>query len=172
MLQGLADGLVFVLLLGNLFGCNLLAVHLKPGLGDVGHHKGNQERNTGHHLECKVTGGTVADGEGTLQVCGRRIIGSTVEAGQEEHGHHYQHRTWHGEPNAFAGLAEGSQIQAVQHQHHAGEQHHQHYGHGHEVVPVFERFQGNGLVRRNGIALAHQQNHGPAEEEEHAKDGE
>ena len=52
-LYGLSERLVFVVRFGDLFRSDLLAVHLVPGVGDVGHYEGDQQRHPEHHLKRK-----------------------------------------------------------------------------------------------------------------------
>lgn len=61
-------------------------VHRPPRVGDVGNHEWNEKRYIGHHSQREIAGGTVPDGEGTLEVRAGRIIGRVVEPGHEEDG--------------------------------------------------------------------------------------
>ena len=55
-------------------------VHFPPEVGDVGHHKWDDERNDGHASQGELARRTVLKRERTLQVGIRWIVGCTVVA--------------------------------------------------------------------------------------------
>ena len=145
-------------------GRDLLAVHLVPGVGDVRHDEGNQQRDPEHHLEREAARGTVADGKGTLEVGAGRIVGRPVEAGHEKDRHDDEYRPDAGGPDALQRFRERALIQAQQHKHHARQEQDQYSGHLQEIMQVFVSFQRDHACPVYGITLPQQQDGEPAQE--------
>ena len=62
------------------FRSNGFYIHFPPEVGDVGHHKWDDERNDGHAGQGELARRTVLKRERTLQVGIRWIVGCTVVA--------------------------------------------------------------------------------------------
>ena len=70
---------------------NALAVDGAPGEDDVGEHERDEEGNYRHGAERELAAATVGEGERTLKVDVRWIVGGVVPAGYQQQNQHGEH---------------------------------------------------------------------------------
>ena len=68
-----------------------LAVDGALGEDDVGEHERDEEGDYRHGAECELAAATVGEGERTLKVDVRRIVGGIVQAGYQQKNQHGKH---------------------------------------------------------------------------------
>ena len=68
-----------------------LAVDGAPGEDDVGEHERDEEGNYRHGAERELAAATVGEGERTLEVDVRWIVGGVVPAGYQQKNQHGEH---------------------------------------------------------------------------------
>ena len=68
-----------------------LAVDGAPGEDDVGEHERDEEGNYRHGAERELAAAAVGEGERTLKVDVRRIVGGVVPAGYQQQNQHGEH---------------------------------------------------------------------------------
>ena len=68
-----------------------LAVDGAPGKDDVGEHERDEEGNYRHGAERELAAATVGEGERTLKVDVRRIVGGVVPAGYQQQNQYGEH---------------------------------------------------------------------------------
>ena len=74
-----------------LFLRDALAVDGTPGEDDVGEHERDEEGNYRHGAERELAAAAVGEGERTLKVDVRRIVGGIVPAGYQQQNQHGKH---------------------------------------------------------------------------------
>ncbi len=75
----------------NFFLRDALAVDGAPGEDDVGEHERDEEGNYRHGAERELAAAAVGEGERTLKVDVRRIVGGVVPAGYQQQNQHGEH---------------------------------------------------------------------------------
>jgi len=161
-----------VFVVGQLGLREALAVDAVPSIGDVGQHEGDDERHEAHGRERKFARAAVGQGERTLQVGQRGVVGRVVE------GSHLQKRP-NGEyaadaraPNAATRRGENRATDAYEHQDHAEQEEHQRERQGQEIVQVFVGLEAHDTrVGIDGKAVGREQVGGEGQEEHEEGDG-
>ena len=79
-----------------------LAVDGAPRIDDVGEHEWDEEGNYRHGAERELATATVGEGERTLKVDVRRIVGGIVPAGYQQQNQHGKHSSDARKPDSFS----------------------------------------------------------------------
>ena len=121
----------------KLFGSEGLLIHLVPKVGNIGHHKGDNQRHHSHSFECKLARTAIRQSERRLQIIGRGVECSMVISSNHKQSHHSHHSTRAREPNASlkATLQESSH-NAPHQKHCPHKKENQHHRHLQKVVQI------------------------------------
>jgi hypothetical protein len=79
-----------------------LAVDGAPGEDDVGEHERDEEGDYRHGAERELAAATVGEGERTLKVDVRRIVGGIVPAGYQQQNQHGEHGSDASKPDSLS----------------------------------------------------------------------